>query len=263
MRSVAIEEDDRDCRRGHQVLDVAVGVAEFVHLALQLLVHRGELFVDRLQFLAARSPAPRSRCAAPHSSPGALRCSPSVPRCSPRTAPRCRAAAPSPARVRARADAPPAPLRRARLSASAPSAGSRGENTTSKKSGRDFLRRRDADVDEPGLALQLHRHAEDFDGRARLRRAEERRAQLHPQHRDARPCSRFMRRLAADDPQEAARRFRDMHDLVIAIHDERRRREALDQPEMQLFPRDARRSPLNSSSRFTPCRCSRRRPARA
>ena len=50
---LAVEEHGGDRRRGHQVLQVAVGVAQLVDLALELLVDGGQLLVDRLQLLAA------------------------------------------------------------------------------------------------------------------------------------------------------------------------------------------------------------------
>ena len=51
---VAVEEDRRDRGRAHQVLQVAVGLGELLHLAVHLLVDGRELLVDRLQLLAAR-----------------------------------------------------------------------------------------------------------------------------------------------------------------------------------------------------------------
>jgi hypothetical protein len=48
-----VEKERRDRARRHQVLQVGVGSAQLVDLALQLLVDGGQLLVDRLQLLAA------------------------------------------------------------------------------------------------------------------------------------------------------------------------------------------------------------------
>src|SRR5690349_7444161 len=44
----AVNEDGADLRRGHQVLQIAVGVPNFLNLLPVLLVYRGKFFVDRL-----------------------------------------------------------------------------------------------------------------------------------------------------------------------------------------------------------------------
>ena len=51
---LAIEKDGPDIGRSHQVIEVGIGPAQLLDVALQLVVDGRELFVDRLQFFLAR-----------------------------------------------------------------------------------------------------------------------------------------------------------------------------------------------------------------
>ena len=54
MRRSGVEKQRRDVGRGHEVLEVAVGVRDFFELHLQLVIDGVQFLVDALQLLFAR-----------------------------------------------------------------------------------------------------------------------------------------------------------------------------------------------------------------